>query len=481
MAKPHILQFSLMLNRASPVRLVEQVVLAMTQLIEQGRLRSGERLPSVRQFAVEQKMGISTVVEAYEQLVARGLLVVRRGAGFFVAFQGNVAQSMPTFKVSKPVIDSAWLLSEVFADERVPNKAGCGWLPSKWLDHDGLHQAERRLMRAPGAQQVGYGHPHGYLPLRLVIAQFLANWSLEVAPEQILTTHGATQALDIIIRTMTQRGDTVLIDEPGYCNLMAMLKLADLNVIGVPRTPGGIDVEQLDRLARLHQPKLFFTASVLQNPTGTSYTPACAMKVLQAAERHHFWVVEDDIFRELGQATDPMLAALDGLQRVIYVGGYSKTIAPSLRLGYIVCQRELARQLVHTKMVQSLTNSEITERLVHSVLTEGHHRRHVEQLALTLLDAGTRVNARLTESGLKPFAIARGGLFCWAKFEHSTLNAREIADRALQQGIWLAPGDFFHFTAPQHPWFRFNVAYADVNELVEFFTLLAKNDVRRQQ
>jgi len=460
------------LQRHGAVRLVEQVVSGLAQLIEGGALRSGERLPSVRQFAETHSIGASTVVEAYEQLVARGLLVVRRGAGFFIAAKGANVPPVPSFSAPEPIIDSAWLLSEMFADERVPIKAGCGWLPGKWLDGEGLHQAERRIIRSPGAQQVGYGHPYGYVPLRQIIAQFLANWSLEVSLDQILTSHGATQALDLIIRTMTKRGDTVMIDDPAYCNLVAMLRLADLNVIGVPRTPTGIDTEQLEMLARTHQPKLFFTSSVLHNPTGTSYTPACAMRVLQAAERHGFWVVEDDIFRELGQPTDPMLAALDGLQRVIYVGSYSKTIAPSLRLGFIACQRDLARQLVHTKMVLSLTNSEINERLVHSVLTEGAHRRHVDTLAASLLSAQARVNARLSETGLMPFATPRGGMFSWARLDGCELSAREIADRARQRGIWLAPGEFFHLATPQEPWFRFNVAYAEAGELYEFFRTL---------
>lgn len=460
------------LKRSTTLRLVEQVASGLAQLIERGDLRSGERLPSVRQFAESHGIGASTVVEAYEQLVARGLLVARRGAGFFITAKSTTAAPSLIFTPSEPVIDSAWLLSEMFADERVPIKAGCGWLPGKWLDGEGLHQAERRIIRSPGAQQVGYGHPYGYAPLRQLIAQFMANWSLEVSLDQVLTAHGATQALDLIIRTMTQRGTTVLVDDPVYCNLIAMLKLADLNVIGVPRTPTGVDTEQLDILARAHQPKLFFTSSVLQNPTGASYTPACAMRVLQAAERYGFWVVEDDIFRELGQATDPMLASLDGLQRVIYVGSYSKTIAPSLRLGFIVCQRALARQLVHTKMVSSLTNSEISERLVHSVLTEGHHRRHVGNLAAALLSAQAGVHAKLSATGLTPFTSPRGGMFSWVKLEGCALSARTIADRARQKGIWLAPGDFFHLSPPPDPWFRFNVAYAEAQELYTFFRQL---------
>jgi DNA-binding transcriptional MocR family regulator len=342
------------------------------------------------------------------------------------------------------------------------------------LNGDGLHIAERRIIRAPGAQQVGYGHPYGYAPLRQTIAKSFAQWSLDISPEQVVTTHGVTQALDLIIRTLVKHGDTVFVEEPGYCNLIAMLRLADVNVVGVPRTANGVNLEALDELARLHRPKLFFTNPVLQNPTGTTYSPACAMRVLQIAERHGFWLVEDDLYRELAQPTDPMLAALDGLERVIYISGFSKTIAPSLRLGFIVCQADLARELARTKMVLTLTSSEITERLVYAALTEGHHRRHVERLTMALLSAQAEVGARLEDVGLIPFAPLRGGMFYWARSEHTALSAKEIADEALKDGIWLAPGDFFYLSQPERPWFRFNVAYSNVPKLFDFFRKLNK-------
>lgn len=472
MARQQHETLSLSLDANSEIGLVNQVSAKLVEMIETGTLRAGVRLPSVRQFAAAHGVSVSTTVEAYERLVATGLVVARRGAGFFVHQRDAARNACRPVIPSNPVIDSAWLLSEVFADDRVPTKAGCGWLPNKLLDADGLHLAQRRVFRTPAAQQVGYGHPYGYVPLRQTIAQFLGHWALEVSIDQVVTTHGATQALDLIVRTMVKRGDTVFMEDPGYCNLMAILRSAEVSVIGVPRLPTGVDIDALERLAGEHKPKLFFTNPVLQNPTGTSYTPSCAMRVLQIAERHNFWVVEDDLYRELAQPTDPMLAALDGLQRVIYVGGFSKTIAPSLRMGFTACQPELARELARTKMALTLTSSEITERLVHSVLTEGHHRKHVERLAASLLTSQAHISAKLEKVGLIPFATPRGGMFYWARLDRPGVSAREIADRALKKGIWLAPGEFFQLSEADYPWFRFNVAFSDAPELIEFFRTL---------
>jgi DNA-binding transcriptional MocR family regulator len=462
----------LVLDRDSRIGLVDQIAGALVHLIDNGTLRIGERLPSVRRLAKDLQVSNATVVESYERLVAKRLLAPRRGAGFFITKRDQVDSATHALAPPAPAIDSAWLLSEVFADQRVPIKAGCGWLPHHLLDGEGLRLAERRLIRATGQQQVGYGHPYGYAPLRQTIAEALERWALTVGPDQVVTTHGATQALDIIVRTMVKPGETVLVENPGYCNLIAMLELAHVHVVGVPRTVTGVDIEALDALARLHRPKLFFTNPILQNPTGTSYTPACAMRVLQVAERHGFWIVEDDLYRELALPTDPMLAALDGLNRVIYVSGFSKTIAPSLRLGYIVCEPGLARRLVHTKMIMTLTSSEITERLVYLTLTEGRHRKHVERLSASLLAAQSHLNARLEQCGLTPFAPARGGMFTWASLNRPGLDTRAIADQALAAGIWLAPGEFFFLSKPDRPWFRFNVAYSDVPEISAFFAAL---------
>jgi DNA-binding transcriptional MocR family regulator len=472
MARQRSETLNLSLDENSELGLVDQVSAKLAQMIETGALRAAERLPSVRQFAAAHGVSVSTTVEAYERLVATGLVVARRGAGFFVHQRETGRNVNRPVIPSNPVINSAWLLSEVFADDRVPIKAGCGWLPNKLLDAEGLHLAERRVFRAPAAQQVEYGHPYGYAPLRQIIARFLGHWALEVSADQVVATHGATQALDLIVRTMVKRGGTVFMEDPGYCNLITILKIAEVNVIGVPRLPTGVDIDALERLASEHKPKLFFTNPILQNPTGTSYTPSCAMRVLQIAERHNFWVVEDDLYRELAQPTDPMLAALDGLQRVIYVGGFSKTIAPSLRMGFVACQPELARELARTKMALTLTSSEITERLVHTVLTEGHHRKHVERLSASLLTAQAHVSAKLEKVGLTPFAAPRGGMFYWARLNRSDISAKEITDRALKKGIWLAPGEFFQLSKADYPWFRFNVAFSDTPELVEFFRSL---------
>ncbi|MFP3739892.1 aminotransferase class I/II-fold pyridoxal phosphate-dependent enzyme, partial [Burkholderia sp. SIMBA_019] len=128
-------------------------------------------------------------------------------------------------------------------------------------------------------------------------------------------------------------------EAPCYCNLLQILRLAGLRVVGVPRTAAGLDTDALEDAIRQHNPRALFVNTVLQNPTGTSLTAAQAFRILRLAEAYDFIVVEDDIYGDLCPPSYPgtRLASLDQLKRVIYLGSFSKTLAPNLRVGFIAC------------------------------------------------------------------------------------------------------------------------------------------------
>ncbi|MGF6473053.1 DNA-binding transcriptional MocR family regulator [Paraburkholderia youngii] len=250
------------------------------------------------------------------------------------------------------------------------------------------------VSRVPGPRIGGYGHPYGLASLREHIAHSLRRYSLSVGSGDVLLTQGVTQALDLIVRTLLRPGDTVLVEDPCYCNLLEILKVAFVNVVSVPRTPEGIDSAQLEEVVRTHKPKIMFVNTVLQNPSGTSLSASSAFRLLQIADREGIWIVEDDISRELAPAGAPCLAAMEGLQRVIYVSGFSKTITPAMRVGFIAASRELLSRFAMTKMAVGLTSSEVTERTVANVLIEGHYDRHTAHTRERLFNAMPKSRSR---------------------------------------------------------------------------------------
>jgi DNA-binding transcriptional MocR family regulator len=448
--------------------LVEQLVRAFSGAIEQQALRAGALLPSVRQLAQAERLSTFTVTEAYGRLVSMGLVVARRGSGYRVAAQAPAARKRAV-AWQPPSLTATWLLSDVFADHSVPIKAGCGWLPNEWVNESGLHHALRSVSRVPAARMADYGHPYGFAPLRERIAEQLDRHGLPADPAtNVLLTAGATQALDLIVRTLLRPGDTVIVEDPGYCNLLQILQLGGLIVLGVPRTPAGIDNDVLERLVIEHKPKAIFLNTTLQNPTGATFGMAAAFRLLQIADRHGLWVVEDDVSRELAPAGAPLLAAMEGLNRVLYVGGFSKTITPGLRSGYVVAERDVLRELARTKMAVGLTSSAATERIVEKVLTEGRYARHVEAVTEKLRDAHVRVEDRMNALGLEVFHRPRAGLFLWARLPVEPEQANELATQALEDGIWLAPGSYFRPGDAASDWFRFNVPYSTDDALWRF-------------
>ncbi len=462
----------LTLDRRSGIRLPEQIRSCVAALVDQGRLRAGTRLPSVRELSRALGVSTFTVVEAYDLLVASRTAAARRGSGTFVMHRGQGGgPSDPRPQAIPASIGEAWLSFELFAHQRQLSGAGCGWLPSEWCGESYLTEALRQAARIPNERLAGYGNPLGFLPLRQRLAQRVSELVGPVAPEQILLTSGATHALDLVIRTLLSPGDAVLVESPGYCNLLPLLRERGCRLLAVPRSARGLSVDALNLLAAEHRPKAMFVTTALQNPLSTTLSPVDAHRVLAAAERYDFTIVEDDIFRDFCAEGDASLAALDGVRRVLKIGSFSKSVSPSLRVGYVACPQHLVQPLVRTKMLCGLTTSEVNERCVHEVLTNAAHRRYLERLRTRLTAARERLLGTLESLGLAPLATPAGGMFVSAGFPvrpTARANARLVADAALKERIALAPGDFFEVNAPETIWFRFNVAYADEPRLHAF-------------
>jgi DNA-binding transcriptional MocR family regulator len=460
------------IQRRAGTSLVLQIIHAIVTLIDDGRLRSGMRVPSVRSLA--RALGISTftVVEAYERLADDKVLAARPSAGYFV-MRSRTPQTgtQPKLLRSSGELGDSWMFLEVFAQNRQVLQAGCGWLPQDWHGDNLVGNAMRQASRVPADRLMSYGHPLGFHRLRHHLSTKLSGQLFPATSEQIVLTHGATHAFDLIIRTLLSPGDTVLVEDPGYHSLFSMLRSYGCRLLPVPRDEEGLHLDVLEAMAREHRPKALFVNTVLQNPLGTTLSQRNAHRILAAAEQHDFWVIEDDIFRDLGTANDPSLAAMDGLNRVLCVGSFSKIIAPSLRVGFVACPQNVVREVLRTKMVTGLTTSELNERAVFEIIADSNHRRHVDRLRTRLTSARDAFLDALPAYGMHPIASSQGGLFVsagWNIPPSDHIDAKRIADVALQWGITLAPGSYFLNSDASCIWFRFNVGYCADPRLHDF-------------
>ena len=460
----------LSIERAKKGSLVEKIVDAISAMVANRELRVGTKMPSVRQFAKCNGISTFTVVEAYDRLVTLGLLSSRRGSGYFVARHDVPALLPPAAMLATPAAVDA-LTPELYSGASEALPVGAGWLPPEWYGEDTILDAVRHAMRIPANRLRGYGHPLGFPGLRQYMASTLSDELFAVEAEQILLTHGATHAFDLILRTLTKPGDTVFVEDPVYSNLLSLIRHHGCHAIGIPRDEHGLDMDFLAAQARESQPKLMFVNTVLQNPLGTSLTQAQAHRLLGFAEQFDFWLVEDDIYRELTARGEASLAAMDGLRRVIRVGSFSKTLSPVLRVGSICASASLLPELVRVKMLAGLTTSEVNERAAYHAITARPYKRMVEKLVAQLAEGRERTIDLLDLAGMAPIARPRGGMFVsagWQQPPTPECNGKLLADQALKSGILLAPGEFFQLRQPASIWFRFNVAYSDSPQLRNF-------------
>ncbi|MCE3605216.1 PLP-dependent aminotransferase family protein [Massilia sp. P8910] len=464
-----------LLTRGSGETLIDQIVRSVSSRIDDKLLRSGARMPSIRQFAATHGVSCFTVVASYDKLVAKGYVESRRGAGFFVrersplnAGERSMPDSPPASLETKP-LDVVWLIRNMFRpapSQRVP---GSGVLPPEWLDGPMIANALRAVSRQSAALLVNYGMPQGFLPLRQQLQLKLAELEIDAAPEQFVTTVGVTQALDLVAREFTRPGDTIFVDDPAWFLMFGAFAAMGLKVVGIPRLADGPDVARLAAMAALHKPKLYVINSVLHNPTSTSLSAAKAFQVLRLAEEHGFTIVEDDIYCDLhpGSAVQPAtrLAALDQLKRVIYLGGFSKSLAANLRVGFIATSPEWAQRLCDRKMLATLTTSDIGERVVYKVLSEGVYRKHADRLRARLDALRARTVRQMEKVGLQVGVAPPAGMFVWADTGIDTIA---LAERAMAAGLLLAPGALFSPSQLPSTRMRMNVATSQEPGVWEF-------------
>jgi DNA-binding transcriptional MocR family regulator len=444
------------LDPRSATPLVTQIVDGFRRLIEEGTLRPGAKLPSIRQFAASHAVSVYTVVDAYDRLVALGFFASRPHSGFFVRSRATGALAQTSTR-GNYTFDSMWYMRRIFENRSLRSKPGCGWLPNEWLFGDGVKRSLRALA-AEEADLGGYGEPKGYPPLRQLVRDLLAEHQVNANTDQVLLTQGSSQALDLAARRLVRAGDPVLVEEPGYANLLSSLRFLRARLVGAPRTPQGWDLEVLEARIREHRPKVFFVQPRLQSPTGCSAQLAHLHRVLQLAEKYDFVIVENDLYVDLDPEQRPSLASLDQLQRVVHIGSFSKTISPNIRVGYLAAQPDLLEELAQLKMLSGLTSSEFTERLAYGALVDGRWRKHVKHLRERLAEAHLRTSAQLAGLGFELFCEPKAGMLLWARHP-AIANSAELAYKAAEQDILLGPGHLFTTDLAPSPWLRFNVAF----------------------
>ncbi len=430
------------------------------------RLHAGDRLPSVRQLASQLGVSAWTVNEAYQRLMARGMVTSHPGLGYFVS---KLAPRLESPRVAhRPkmgTMNAVSFVRNAVDPSSHAVSASTGFLPRAWINNAIPPAVMRKVLRDPVITVPAPAH--GLLEFRHQLTTKLSQANIHVNPDQIVTTYGVTQAVSLICQKVLQAGDCVVIEDPSYMVQQTQLRDLGVELLAVPRRHDGPDLDVLECIVQQFRPRIVFTQCTLHNPTGTTSSPANCYGLLSLADKYDFLIIEDDVFGDLAPKSALKLAALDAFRRVFYVSSFTKLLSPAVRVGFLIGPPTYTEGILEQKILSTLTGSSLLEAIVSHTLKSGSYGAHINGLRRTLTKAHHSARIALLQAGVVIESEASDGLFIWGELP-STTNVDNLMKEADHNGILLTKGSMFSPTGSFERHLRFNVAHAADPKLLEF-------------
>lgn len=364
--------------------LQDQLYAAIRQAVLRGELAAGERLPSSRALAADLGLGRNTVLVATERLVAEGYLTSRRGAGLFIAADLPSEGVQPLRSAGPPALSrrsasAPGLHAEGESATRRPFALGAA--ATDVFPVEIWRRLAMQTLRRQPADVLGYGDGQGLPALRRALATYLADSrGVVCSPETIVIVSGAQQALDLIARLLLDPGDAAVVEDPGYAGARDALASAGARLVPVAVDDQGFDPAVLATLNPV--PKLAMLTPSHQFPLGMTLPVSRRLALLAEARARGIWIVEDDYDCEYRYGGPPLqaLQGLDGGQRVLYVGTFSKVLFPGLRLGYVVLPPGLVDGFLRLKAAADGFAPGWSQAILAEFITEGHLVQHIRRM-----------------------------------------------------------------------------------------------------
>ncbi|MBB3194973.1 aminotransferase-like domain-containing protein [Roseateles terrae] len=448
--------------------LYEQVAAHYRHAIHSGTMPVGSRMPSVRALMGLHRVSLTTALQACRLLESQGLLQARQRAGYFVraprprlarAAEPRQSRADPAQFVGVHQRVSTVLMQAGQAQVRVHLGGACA-APSLYPVKALALQAQRLLRRRP--ELLGEApEPRGHPLLRAALARQALDAGLQLHPQQVLVTHGCTEALGIALRATTQPGDTVAVESPTYYGLLQILETLGLRALEIPASPHtGLSLPALQEAAR-REPGLKAVVVVphLQNPLGSLMPDDSKQALLAWCEQMDRALIEDDTYAALADQPQRAIKSWDQTGRVIFCASLHKTLAPGMRLGWMTGGRWQARVEV-LKYAQSRPNEMLGQAAVAEFLMAGHMARHLRSLRARLADQ-REVMAQLLSDHLPEgtrMSLPPGGMNLWVELPEG-LSSMALFEAALTRGVRIAPGAMFSNSMRFDRCIRINAGY----------------------
>ena len=351
------------------------------------------------------------------------------------------------------------------------------------FDVQGIRMASEQVLAGHPGAVLQYGATEGWGPLREALSGYLANKGITASPDQIITTTGSQQGLDLIGKTMINPGDKVIVEGPTFLATIQCFRLYGADIVSAPIDADGVKVDELERLIIAHKPKLVYLIPTFGNPSGALLSLARRKRILELAAEHRVLVVEDDPYGELYFGAPPppsMLALSDTVpgsrEFIAYCGSFSKVLSPGLRVGWMVAQPQLLANAVMCKQFSDAHTSNLTQAIAAQYLGLNRMDAALGVVRKTYAERAQTMATSLRNElgGAVTFNAPEGGMFFWSRLTAPNADAAAFAKRAIDKLVAFVPGAPFFATNADQATFRLSFATADVSKIAEGVQRLAK-------
>lgn len=331
-----------------------------------------------------------------------------------------------------------------------------------------INRIAGEILTADGCRCLQYGTTEGYWPLREAIANWVKVKGIETSPDQVLVLSGSQQGLDLMGKAFLDAGDRVIVEEPAYLAALQIFRSYEADLIPVKGDEEGYDPEALEAALKEHQPKFIYLVSTFHNPTGITYSVERRQKVAELAAKYDCYVIEDDPYGDLRYSGErvPALQTFNP-ERVVYLGSFSKIIAPGLRTGYAVVNNpEIRQKLVIGKQGADVHTSNLSQRIVQRFLAEGLLPGHIQTICQDYKAKRDLMLESLEEhfpAGAK-WVKPDGGLFLWVTLPED-ISAIDVFPRAVEEKVAFVPGAYFFAQGGGENTLRLNFSNATFEQL----------------
>jgi DNA-binding transcriptional MocR family regulator len=455
-------------------------------MIDSGALAVGSRAPSVRSLSLQLKVSISTVIAAYRVLEERGRLQVRPQSGFYVRAlrRENVAEP----QMSRPpetasvvtVADLRLLLLTEFGQPGVIALGASNGAVSDWSTK-AVHSLMNSISRSQPLLSAAYGPPAGVPSLRQQVARWYVRAGCALSPDDVVITCGALEAIHIGLRAVTQPGDSVALESPTYWGILQTIELLGLKALEIPTHPRtGPSLDALEVVLGQNMVKAVVLIPTVHNPLGSIMPEESRSRLVAMIRKANVALIEDDIYADLGYAPVRPRAcrsydeSASASSNVMICGGFSKTVAPSLRIGWCI-PGKWTREVTRIKAWLNIAAPTLPQLALAQFMAEGHYERHLRKVTAIYHRQVERMSELMAEHFPAETRITRpqGGFLLWAELPEA-VDSVDLHHRAIQRGISICPGVVFSATGKYRNCVRINCGLLWTPEVEQAIRTLAK-------